>query len=151
MPEDIIDIKLKIIGTVSSEHREPIYQPGWAEAVTEIEIRPEYAEALDNLDEFSHIVVLYWMHRRADVEPRLKVHPRGNQQIPLKGLFATRSPGRPNPLGLATVRLLERRGNILRVRGLDAIDGTPVVDIKPFIPGHDLANDAEVPPWINRT
>ena len=151
MSEETFDIKLKIIGTVSSQHREPTYQPGWAEAVSEIEIRPEYAEALDNLEEFSHIVVLYWMHRRAGGEPWLKVHPRGDREIPLKGLFATRSPRRPNPLGLATVRLLERRGNLLRVRGLDAIDGTPVVDIKPFIPGHDLADDTRVPPWINRT
>ena len=72
----------------------------------------------------------------------------GKQELPLVGLFATRSPNRPNPVGIATVRLLERQGNILKVEGLDAIDGTPIIDIKPYIPGYDSATDAKVPPWI---
>jgi tRNA-Thr(GGU) m(6)t(6)A37 methyltransferase TsaA len=72
------------------------------------------------------------------------------QELPLVGLFATRSPYRPNPVGKAAVRLLQRRGNVLRVRGLDAIDGTPVIDIKPYIPGYDSATDAKAPQWITR-
>ncbi len=150
MPDEMIDINLEVIGTVKSSFREPVHQHNWAEINAEIEIRPEYAEALDNLDEFSHIIVLYWLHQQAGRGFSLKVHPRGNRQIPLKGLFATRSPRRPNPIGKATVRLLERRGNRLRVQGLDAIDGTPVIDIKPYVPGYDSADDARVPPWIKK-
>ncbi len=100
-------------------------------------------------DKFPHIVVLYWMHQAAATgQLPTKVHPMGKRELPLVGLFATRSPYRPNPVGKATVRLLERRGNILKVEGLDAIDGTPVIDIKPYIPGYDSATDARVPPWI---
>jgi tRNA-Thr(GGU) m(6)t(6)A37 methyltransferase TsaA len=66
------------------------------------------------------------------------------------GVFATRSPSRPNPIGKATVRLLSRRGNILKVRGLDAIDGSPVLDIKPYIPGYDSVKGARVPAWMTR-
>lgn len=150
MSEETIDIKLRVIGTVNSNFQEPVHQHSWADVFAEIEIKPEYAEALDNLDEFSHIIVLYWLHRQAGRELSLKIHPRGNREIPPKGLFATRSPRRPNPVGKATVRLLERRGNRLRVQGLDAIDGTPVIDIKPYIPGYDSADDARVPPWIKR-
>lgn len=150
MSDKDIDLKLKIIGRVISDFREPVHREDWAEINAEIEIEPEYAEALDNLDEFSHIIILYWLHRQAGRGFSLKVHPRGNREIPPKGLFATRSPRRPNPIGKATVRLLERRGNRLRVQGLDAIDGTPVIDIKPYVPGYDSDDDARVPPWIKK-
>jgi tRNA (Thr-GGU) A37 N-methylase len=66
----------------------------------------------------------------------------------LQGLFAVRTPRRPNPIGKSTVRLLSRRGNILDVQGLDAIDGSLVLDIKPYIPGYDSASDATVPDWV---
>ncbi|OGP34070.1 MAG: tRNA (N6-threonylcarbamoyladenosine(37)-N6)-methyltransferase TrmO [Deltaproteobacteria bacterium GWC2_65_14] len=81
------------------------------------------------------IIVLCWMHE-AD-RGRLKVHPRGQEGRPERGIFSTRSPHRPNPVSLHTVELLEIRGNVLRVRGMDAIDGTPVIDIKPHSPGLD--------------
>jgi tRNA-Thr(GGU) m(6)t(6)A37 methyltransferase TsaA len=88
------------------------------------------------------------MHQVSASAPHIKIHPRGRQELPLVGLFATRSPHRPNSLGEATVRLLQRRGNVLKVQGLDAINGTPVIDIKPYIPGYDSVNDASVPKWI---
>lgn len=81
------------------------------------------------------IIVICWMDR-AD-RARLKVHPRGQEDRPPRGVFSTRSPHRPNPLSLHTVELLEIRGNVLRVRGMDAIDGTPVIDIKPHSPELD--------------
>ena len=111
-------------------------------------VDPSLSEALDNLDEFSHIIVLYWIHRHPPGQPPTKVHPMGKRELPLVGVFATRSPNRPNPIGKATVRLLERRGNILKVAGLDALDGSPVIDIKPYIPGYDSVADARVPPWV---
>jgi tRNA-Thr(GGU) m(6)t(6)A37 methyltransferase TsaA len=144
------DMTLKAIGIVRNEIKQPI-RHGWREIVSDIVINSDLTEALDGLDEFSHIIVLYWLHRLpAGRQLPLKVHPMGRPELPLVGRFATRSPSRPNPVGQATVRLLERRGNILKVKGLDAIDGTPVIDIKPYIPGYDSADDAKAPPWMTK-
>ena len=151
MANELPDMTLKAIGIVRNkvgQKPEPGYD--WWGIVSEIVVDSGLTGALDGLDEFSHIIVLYWMHQAA-VTGQLptKVHPRGKRDSPLVGLFATRSPHRPNPVGKATVRLLERRGNILKVEGLDAINGTPVIDIKPYIPGYDSATDAKVPQWRN--
>jgi len=72
----------------------------------------------------------------------------GRPDRPLKGLFALRTPNRPNPIGKTTVKLLERRGNVLKVEGLDALDGSPALDVKPYMPRYDAAPDAEVPSWV---
>jgi tRNA (adenine37-N6)-methyltransferase len=120
----------------------------WDQVVSELVILPELTEALDDLEEFSHIIVFFWMTGYGSTEVPHKVHPRGNPDFPLKGLFATRSPQRPNPVGVTTVELLERRKNILRVKGLDAFDQTPVIDIKPYSPGLDTAREAKSPEWI---
>jgi tRNA-Thr(GGU) m(6)t(6)A37 methyltransferase TsaA len=148
MISELPDMTLKAIGIVRNKVRQkPEY--GWQGMVSEIVVDSSLTEALDSLDEFSHIIVLYWMHQVArSSELATKVHPRGKLELPLVGRFATRSPNRPNPIGKATVRLLERQGNILKVEGLDAIDGTPVIDIKPYIPGYDSVADAKVPPWV---
>jgi tRNA-Thr(GGU) m(6)t(6)A37 methyltransferase TsaA len=139
---------LKPIGVVRNEIKQPV-RHGWGEIVSEIVVDSDLTEALDSLDEFSHLIVLYWMHQLpAGRQLPLKVHPMGKPELPLVGRLATRSPSRPNPVGQATVRLLERKDNILKVKGLDAIDGTPVIDIKPYLPGYDSADDAEVPLWI---
>jgi tRNA-Thr(GGU) m(6)t(6)A37 methyltransferase TsaA len=96
-----------------------------------LEVRPFAAEGLDGLAVGDHIVVVTWLHRaRRDV---LKVHPRSDRQRPLSGVFATRSPDRPNPLGLHRVTVRRVAGNRLRVGPIEAIDGTPVVDIKPVL------------------
>jgi tRNA-Thr(GGU) m(6)t(6)A37 methyltransferase TsaA len=139
------EIKLKAIGTVRSEIKEPTREKH-EDIVSEIIIDEDLTGALDDIDEFSHIIVLWWIHKSRRPAP-MKVHPRGNPKNKLTGVFATRSPDRPNPIGKSTVRLLERRGNVLKVQGLDAIDGTPVLDIKPYIPGYDSVDGATAPPW----
>lgn len=146
------DFTLRPIGIVKNSVIEP---PGadydlWESTVSEITIDASLTDALDGLEKFSHVIILYWMHKTDRAHFRLKVHPRGRSELPLMGLFATRTPNRPNPIGKATVRLLEQRGNVLRVRGLDAIDGTPVLDIKPFIPPYDYAADARIPEWSGK-
>ena len=138
-------ITLKPIGIVRSEIKEPTHQKQ-PELVSEIIIDKALMKALDDLDEFSHIIILWWIHKTRRPAP-LKVRPRGNPENKLMGVFATRSPDRPNPIGKSTVRLLGRRGNILKVKGLDAIDGTPVLDIKPYISGYDSVDNATAPPW----
>ncbi|MFH0914235.1 MAG: tRNA (N6-threonylcarbamoyladenosine(37)-N6)-methyltransferase TrmO [Chloroflexota bacterium] len=122
---------------------------GWKKVVSELILDPALGEALDSLEEFSHIILLYWMHQGQPENLTLKIHPMGKRELPLVGRLATRSPHRPNPVGASVVRLLGRRGNVLRVEGLDALDGTPVIDIKPYLPD-DSVKDARVPSWVPR-
>jgi tRNA-Thr(GGU) m(6)t(6)A37 methyltransferase TsaA len=143
------EITIKPIGIVRSKVKQkPKPEYNWQEVVSEIVIDSSLTEALDGLERYSHIIVLYWLHQA--VEPgrmAIKVRPRGEPELPLVGLFATRSPYRPNSLGQKVVRLLGRKANVLRVEGLDAINKTPVIDIKPYIPGYDSADDATAPQW----
>jgi len=115
--------------------------------ISEIVLRKELVEALDGITGFSHYFVLFWLSQ-ISLEQRqmMKVHPRGRQDLPLLGVLATRTNLRPNPIGLTLVELVKAEGNVLTVRGLDAFDGTPVLDIKPF-DFWDLAKDAKVPDW----
>jgi len=140
------------IGVVRNSIKEPLGKGReWQEVESEIVIRSGVEEALEGLEEFSHIKVIFWMHRvPRQSHPPIRVHPRGRMDLPLVGVFATRSPSRLNPIGISVVRLLERRGNILKVVGLDAIDGTPVVDIKPYLPGYDSVSEARVSSWVTR-
>ena len=143
-------ITLQVIGVVHSDFKEPTAARLDLKKISaRIEIDPELTEALEGLEGFSHIIVLYWLHRAVFDNKNLKTYPMGNQNVALQGLFAVRTPKRPNPIGKSTVRLLSRRDNILYVQGLDAIDGSPVLDIKPYIPGYDSAADATVPDWVN--
>ena len=114
---------------------------------SQIVLRKELTNALEGVEGFSHLFVLFWLHR-TPLEQRktLKVHPRGRKDMPLLGVFATRTMLRPNPVGLTLVELVKVEGNVLTVRGLDAFNGTPVVDIKPF-DSWDNAENAKVPAW----
>jgi len=142
------EIKLKPIGVVHNEIKQTSYHD-CKDIVSEIEIDGKWAELLDGIEEFSHIIVLFWMHKVSrDAEPPVKVHPRGRADLPLVGLFATRAPQRPNPIGITTVKLLKRRGNILTVQGLDAIDGTPVIDIKSYMIPRIARNEIRMPEWV---
>lgn len=97
----------------------------------EIEVFPAYVDGLKGIEAYDELLILYWMDR-LDERARsvLIVHPKGDMTRPKRGVFSTRSPHRPNPIGLSKVHLLSREGNILKVEGLDAVDGTPVIDIK---------------------
>lgn len=143
-----LNIAMEPIGVVRNDIKQP-KREGWETIVSEIVVNPSWQEALSHISEFSHIIVVYWMHQVPSSQ-RLttQVHPRGRQDLPLVGVFASRSPMRPNPLGITTVKLLECCNNILKVLGLDAIDGTPVLDIKPYLPGYDSPAEAKVPDWV---
>lgn len=115
--------------------------------VSRMVFREEYTEALEGVEEFSHLFVLFWLHRMSDEDKVImKVRPRGRRDMPLLGIFATRTPHRPNPIGLTRVKLLKVEGNVVTVQGLDAFDGTPVLDIKPF-DSWDTTKDFKVPDW----
>lgn len=123
---------------------------GWQETEAEIEIDPDWAQGLDGIDAFSHVWVLWWLDRAAGPPEDRHVRPEGRSDVPLVGLFATRSPCRPNPMALTAVRLLERQGGLLRVVGLDAFVGTPVLDIKPYLRRGDLIPEATVAAWLEQ-
>jgi len=137
----------KPVGTVNNE----IKQPGrcnFDDTVSTIVLAPKYARALDGIEEFSHVVVICWLHKIGKSKRlALKTHPRRDISLPLTGIFATRSPARPNPIGVSTVKLLGVAANVITVMGLDAIDGTPVLDIKPYMPELFTATDVRLPAW----
>jgi len=115
--------------------------------ISQIIVRDELVEALAGVEGFSHLFVLFWLNQVSSKQQMtLKVHPRGRMDMPLLGVFATRTNIRPNPIGLTLVELLKVEGNTLTVRGLDAFDGTPILDIKPF-DSWDNAEKARVPDW----
>ena len=121
----------------------------------QIEVYPEYAEALDGLEGFSHVFVLSHLDRqREGATGLLRVRPRRHrggrvpaENIPEVGVFATDSPARPNPIGLTLVNLVRREGNVLVVRGLDLYDGTPVLDLKPYRADYK-AERHTIPTWV---
>ena len=115
--------------------------------ISRIVFHEDLTEALEGVEEFSHLFVLFWLDKMSDEDKKvMKVHPRGRADMPLLGIFATRTPHRPNPIGLTRVKLLKIEGNTLTVQGLDAYDGTPVLDIKPF-DSWDTTKDFKVPAW----
>jgi len=116
-----VDIDIQPVGTVRR----------LSDASCLLQVQPQFQEALDGLQAGDEIQVLYWMHNLTDEHRRsLKVHPRGDQSRPLRGVFALRSPMRPNPIGVSVVRVQEVRGCEVTVSDLDAVDGSPLIDIK---------------------
>lgn len=131
-------MELKPIGWIHSPHREatgtPI-QPRWANGIEgTVKLFPEFAAGLRDLDGFERVWLLFWCDRARPAQ--LEVIPYRDTQM--RGVFATRAPSRPNPIGLSSVRLLAVEGATLRVADLDVLDGTPLLDIKPYLPDCDV-------------
>jgi tRNA-Thr(GGU) m(6)t(6)A37 methyltransferase TsaA len=163
-------LQIHPVGTVSSPIKDPSLKAGASgiersgdkkktrenhrrikETVSELVIEEEWQELLDGIEEFSHALVLYWPHLIEQERRKLKkVHPMGRKDLPLTGIFATRSPARPNPILVSVVRIVERRHNILRVMGLEAVDGSPVLDIKPHIKSYDTLEHPRIAPWMEQ-
>jgi len=148
---ELPSISLRPIGYVRNGVKEPRPE-GWEDVVSRIIIRPDLEDALLGLEQWSHIMVIFWPHL---VPPEVlgskhRLHPRDDPENPLQGVLATRSQIRPNPLLVTSVRLLSVKGNVLRVKGLDAVEGTPVLDVKPYIARFDSVPDATVPEWVAR-
>lgn len=116
--------------------------------LSELHVLPEFETALTGIEAYSHLLVLFWMHRRG-AAPDLLSHPRGDPSAPLTGALAGRGRNHPNPIGLAVVELVERQGCVLVVRRLDAYDGTPVIDIKPY-DDYDRVASPRVPEWFKK-
>lgn len=137
-------LRLRPIGYIFTRASHEALRHG--SAVSRIVINREFARGLEGLQDFSHIYVLFWLHQIPKPSHRLRVHPRGRLDIEKVGVFATRSPHRPNPIGLTLVKLLSKKGRTLTVKGLDAYDGTPVFDLKPY-DKRDSARQSRAPTW----
>jgi tRNA-Thr(GGU) m(6)t(6)A37 methyltransferase TsaA len=143
----VVEIIYRPIGVIHSPFREPkgtpIQPPGAEDVAGTVEVFPEYAEGLADLDGFSHIVLLYHFH--LSKRSPLRVKPFMDDKS--HGVFAMRGPSRPNPIGLSIVRLVGLEGNLLEIRDVDIVDGTPLLDIKPYVPAFD-ARDVERIGWL---
>ena len=136
------------IGTVRNEVKTPM-RKGWSRVVSNLVVDERYTDALDGLEDFSHVLVIFWMDQ-AGAPKSLQHHVQGREELPIAGLFARRGPSRPNPIGVSAVPLLNREQNVLQVRALDAIDGTPIIDIKLYTPVFDRVENARIPEWCKR-
>ena len=126
----------------------------FGEAVSEVVVDQELADGLDGIEEFSHVIVYFWSGDESGALPSgddfsLKFRPTGLPEFPLLGVFATRCPVRPNSICATTVEIVERKCNVLRVKGLDTFDGTAVLDIKPYLPYYDSKPDAQIAGWMS--
>lgn len=123
----------------------------WRKTTSTIHVDESLAEGLAGLENWSHIVVIFSMHQtQFDPAVHLRNRPASRDDMPDTGIFAQRSNLTPNTIGMTVVKILEIEGSTITVRGLDAIDGTPVIDIKPYAPVYDGAVDPLVPVWFLR-
>lgn len=137
------------IGYVKSEAKKRV-DHSWNEVISNIVINEELAMGLKGLSEFSHIIVVYHLNEANFIkEKHLIRRPQGRDDMPNIGIFSQRAKDRPNSIGVTTVKLISVNENTIKVKGLDAIDGTPILDIKPYYPQYDLRLDATVPEWVN--
>ena len=143
------DIRISPIGVVHNSILEPVDED-WGKVVSRISVGKSYAPGLRGLNQFSHAIILTYFHRAEfDAEKHLVRRPRGLPSMPDIGIFSQRAKDRPNPIGVTSVSILRVGDDFLEVRGLDAIDGTPVLDIKPYYPQFDLVTQPSIPAWVN--
>ena len=134
---------MRPIGVIHSpftDKKQTPIQPTRSQAVGQVEVYPEFAEGLQDIEGLSHVILLYVFHCLSGYTLRVKPF----LDDALHGLFATRYPCRPNPIGLSIVRLIARHGNVLEIEGVDMLDGTPLLDIKPYVPDFDARENVRV-------
>lgn len=153
-------LAIKPIGLVRNDIDEPRYIE-WGNVISRIVISPEYRDGLYQLEEYSHLVVMFWLDQACYA--KMRHVPQGKyDDVPEVGIFACRCPYRPNPVAVTTVPLLDVQGDVLTVKGLDAVDNTPIIDIKPYTPQYDfvcsgnaelrsmVCQNVRLPEWVFR-
>ena len=136
------EAKLRFIGVVEKA----------GEQEAQVRIFRECCAGLKNIGDFSHLIILYWIHLRDNKKDRqtLLVFPRKHMVNIETGVFTCRSPARPNPIGLCVVELLKVKRCVLTVKGLDALEDSPIIDVKPYVPRADSVPNARVPKWTQQ-
>jgi tRNA-Thr(GGU) m(6)t(6)A37 methyltransferase TsaA len=163
-------MKLQPIGYVESDIKQPLLLAGKSglalqermskireynqtveNTICKLIIYPQWEELLDGIENFSHILVLYWPHL---IDPKRrnlkKVHPMGRKDLPVQGIFATCSPARPNPVLVSAVPLLSRNQNVLEIKSLEAVNESPLIDIKPYVKPYYGAENSRIPFWMKQ-
>lgn len=164
------DMALRPVGVIHSKIKEPFLAAGdegismrgsmddvrsqiheTREEMAEVVIDKDLTEILDGIEEYSHVVIVYWAHKVPELSRSLaKVHPMGRADVPKVGIFSTCSPARPNPVLFTVGRLCGRKDNVLEVTGLDAVDGSPVLDIKPYVKDFYPQQEVLIPQWMQQ-
>ncbi|MFC1511212.1 tRNA (N6-threonylcarbamoyladenosine(37)-N6)-methyltransferase TrmO [Candidatus Margulisiibacteriota bacterium] len=143
-------INLTPIGHVSSPVTERTDE-NWGKITSRIILLPEYRGALKGLADFSHVIVVTYLHQaKYEAEKHLQRRPKGLESMPKVGIFSQRAKNRPNPIGVTAVKVVNVFEDSLEVRGLDAINDTPVLDLKPYYPQYDRIEAPRIPDWVNR-
>ena len=145
-----MEIVFKPIGIVHNDHPPGQKPPTWQGIPSRIELDPCWTEALSGLAGFSHVIVLCYLHRAQAQEPPIWIRSQGRPEMPQIGFFGTRTPVRPNAISVTAVPVAKLQDNILHVHNLDMFDGTPVLDIKPYLIRGDCHPQATEPEWIHR-
>ena len=141
-------IEFNSIGMISSSV-ENKKDTSWGEDVSQIIIDEKYEKGLVGLSEFSHLVVVYYLDKSSfNMEKHLIRRPQNRKDMPMVGILSQRAKDRPNPIGITSVEIVTVNKNIVTVKGLDAIDNTPVLDIKPYYPMYDCKENVVVPEWV---
>ena len=143
-------VEFNPIGVVSNsvEEKKDVH---WGNDVSKIIIDERFEQGLIGLSDFSHVIVVYFLDKaKFNIEKHLVRRPQGREDMPMIGILSQRAKDRPNPIGITSVELVEIDKNVITVKGLDAIDNTPILDIKPYYPEYDCKNKATVPQWVDR-
>ena len=142
-------IEFNSIGMISNSV-ENKKDTSWGEDVSQIIIDEKYEKGLVGLSEFSHLIVVYYLDNASfNIEKHLIRRPQNREDMPMVGILSQRAKDRPNPIGITSVEIVMVNKNIVTVKGLDAIDNTPVLDIKPYYPMYDCKENVVVPEWVN--
>jgi len=145
-----MQITLNPIGHVDNEV-EAKKDESWGSDISKIILEKEYFGGLTGLNDFSHAIIIYYLDKaKFYIDKHLQRRPQNRDDMPLVGIFSQRGKSRPNQIGITSVQLISVADDVLVVKGLDAINGTPILDIKPYYPDFDCKEDAVVPEWVNR-
>lgn len=140
---------IEFIGNVSNNVNE-LVDDNWGNVESDIILDRKYENGLVGLDNFSHAVIIFYMDKATfNIDNDLIRKPRGRQDLDYYGIFAQRAKHRPNPIGITTVKIISVSNNLLKVKGLDAVNNTPVIDIKPYFKNFDNINDSKQPDWVD--
>jgi tRNA-Thr(GGU) m(6)t(6)A37 methyltransferase TsaA len=144
------EIRLKPIGIVSSLVTERM-DINWGKVKSKIILKPEFDGALLGLEGFSHAIIVTYLHQaNYEKEKHLQRRPRNLETMPKVGILSQRAKNRPNPIGITAVEIVNVGNDYLEVKGLDAINGTPILDIKPYYPHYDKIDNPKIPEWVDR-